>query len=238
MVIVVLAPMRSELRPVVRALSARRAPGSGPGPLYRARVRGSDVVAAPIGVGPAAARRATTGVLDRLARQGGSVEHVLVSGIAGGLDPALAVGSLLVPELVLDLDTGRNFRPAPFGGHRPAGTIGTTAELIVDPGRIRALVARGVAALDMETAAVGQVCEDRGIPWSAFRAVSDRPDDGLVDGAVFSLLKPDGTTDALGAARFVLGHPGRLPQLARLARDSARGARLAATAAVAAIPAG
>ena len=98
------------------------------------------------------------------------------------------------------------------------------------------LLARGVTALDMETAGVGAVCDERGVPWTAFRAVSDRPDDGLVDGSVFSLLNEDGTTDVGAGIRYALFHPGRLPGLVRLARDSARGCGLAARAAVEALP--
>ena len=237
-VILVLAPMRSELRPVVRALGARR-DRSLPGPAaYRGTRGGREVAAAPIGVGPAAARRATASLLDGLAGRSGGVERVVVSGIAGGLDPAARVGTLIVPEVVVDLETGRELRPSPIGGHRAAGTIATSPEVILDPGRLRALLDRGIGAVDMETAAVGEVCEERGVPWSAFRAVSDRPDEGLIDGAVFALLKADGTTDAWGAARFVVSHPGRLPRLARLARDSGRGANLAARAAVAALGSG
>lgn len=230
--ILVLAPMRSELRPVVRALSARR-DRTADTLLYRARRHGRDVVAAPLGVGPAVARRTTTALLDRL---GPGVEHVVVSGIAGGLDPAATVGTVLVPEVVIDLENGREVRPARLGPRRPAGTVATAAELIVDRRRLDGLLARGVIALDMETAGVGEVCEERGVPWTAFRAVSDRPDDGLVDGSVFSLLNEDGTADVRGGIRFVLSHPGRLPGLVRLARDSSRGCGLAARAAVEALP--
>lgn len=225
--------MRSELRPVVRALSARRDRGAGT-LLYRARRNGRDVVAAPLGVGPAAARRATSDLLDRL---GPGVEHVVVSGIAGGLDPAARVGTVLVPEVVIDLESERELRPAGLGDRRPAGTVATTAELIVDPVRLEGLMARGVTALDMETAGVGAVCDERGIPWTAFRAVSDRPDDGLVDGSIFSLLNEDGTADVGAGIRFALSHPRRLPGLVRLARDSGAGCRLAARAAVEALAA-
>ncbi len=47
------------------------------------------------GMGPALAAEAT-----RRALSAGSIDHVMVIGIAGGLDPALPIGSLLVPERV------------------------------------------------------------------------------------------------------------------------------------------
>lgn len=230
--------MRSELRPVVRAFSARRDPAGGAISRYRAQVNGSDVVAAPIGVGPAAARRATTSLLDELGRAGGAVDHVVVSGIAGGLDPAATVGTVLVPEVVLDLASGRELRAHPLGPRVPAGKVATADEVILDPDRLSALLARGVTALDMETAAVGAVCEDRDVPWTAFRAISDRPDGGLLDASLITMLKEDGTTDAWAAARYIVTHPRRLPALSRLAQDSSRGARRAAAAALEAVSGG
>ena len=44
-----------------------------------------------------------------------------------------------------------------------------------------ALIAQGVVSLDMETAAIGECCEKRNVPWSVFRTISDRASDGSVD---------------------------------------------------------
>lgn len=112
--------------------------------------------------------------------------------------------------------------------------LSTTAELIVDDSEIAALVERGIVALDMETAAVASVCEERGLPWSVFRAVSDRPEDGLLDHGVFELLETDGSINLGRALRYLAAHPWRAKPLARLAGDSAGAARRAARAAVAA----
>jgi nucleoside phosphorylase len=38
----------------------------------------------------------------------------------------------------------------------------------------------------METAAVAEVCEERGVPWSVVRAISDRASDGSVDAEVLA----------------------------------------------------
>ncbi|UCE87523.1 MAG: nucleoside phosphorylase, partial [Deltaproteobacteria bacterium] len=89
--------------------------------------------------------------------------------------------------------------------------------------------------IDMETAAVAAVCERRRCPWSVFRAISDRADDGSTDAAVLALAGPDGRPDLLAVARLVLTRPRRVPQLVRLARGATRAARVAASAAVAAL---
>jgi nucleoside phosphorylase len=108
----------------------------------------------------------------------------------------------------------------------------TTDGLITDIDVISDLRAKGVVSLDMETAAIAEVCEQRGVPWSVFRVISDRATDGSIDDEVFALSNADGTANSRAVARYFLRHPGRLPQMARLAR----GARLATeTAADAAI---
>ena len=224
--VMVLAPMASELRPVVAR--HRGAPvGGRRGCRVRGRTGGVAVTAAMIGVGPRAAADATRRLLEAV-----SARRVIVSGIAGGIDPAIEVGTVVVPETVLDLASGREFRPAPLAGLPSSGTIATSGELILDDERVAALVERGVRAIDMETAGVAEVCEERGVPWSVVRVVSDRPQDGLVDGAVFDMLKPDGTTDASAALRYVATHPWRLRRLVRLARDSTAAAKLAARTAL------
>ena len=228
--VLVLAPMRSELKPVVRQLHASRAKVPGATEAYRGTAHPASVTAALIGVGPVSARRSTERLLD-----GGNYDHVVVSGIAGGIGPGMESGTLITPAEVEDLSTGSRFEPITPSGHVPRGTIATTTtELILDEGAVAALVERGIVGLDMETAAVADVCQERGVAWSVFRVVSDRPQDGLLEPAVMDMLRADGTIDAGRALRFLVSHPGRVPALARLARDGGRATRRAATAAVAA----
>jgi adenosylhomocysteine nucleosidase len=83
----------------------------------------------------------------------------------------------------------------------------------------------------METAAVAAVCERRGCPWSVFRAISDRADDGAVDAAILGLAGPDGGPNLPALMRFLVTRPWRVPQLARLARGMRLAADRAASAA-------
>ena len=104
------------------------------------------------------------------------------------------------------------------------GKLWTSDELLLDPAQHADLRADGVVALDMETAAVAKVCDDRGVPWSVVRAISDRAGDGTVDAEIVGLSHPDGTPNFSAVARYLFRHPGALPRLARLAN----GAKLAA----------
>ena len=232
--VLVLAPMRSELRPVLRELSARPTTVGGVG-MHRSRAGRREVVVGLIGVGPGEARRATVQLLDALTEGGTVVDHVVVNGIAGGIGATVAVGDTVVPETVVDLASGRCFRATPAPGHEPSGTIATVDELILDLERLGALADDGIDALDMETAAVADVCEARGIPWSAVRVVSDCPREGLLDDGIMAMLRPDGTVDPLAALWHMATHPRRIPKLVRLGRDAGTAASRAARTTVAAV---
>jgi nucleoside phosphorylase len=213
--------MPMELRPLARKLS-----------LHRTRVGGvtvssgtlgdREVVAIVTGMGPKLATEATCRLLDAV-----PVERVIVVGITGAVENDTPIGTLVRPEAVVDGATGAEHRPAPLGDGTAKGKMWTTETLITDPEIISGLRAQGVVSLDMETAAIADMCEQRGIPWSVFRVISDRATDGSIDQEVFGLSNQDGTANGAAVARYFLRHPGRIPQMAQLAR----GARLATEAA-------
>jgi adenosylhomocysteine nucleosidase len=213
MTIGVLAAMPSELKPFTR------------------RNRDAGIVTGVTGIGT---KRATKAALEMVTAN--KLERLIMIGVAGGL-AGTSIGDVIVPEVVVDHATGREVHPEPIGGHTARGTIVTTDELFTDTAFLAELEARGVVALDMETAAVGAVCEAHGVPWSAFRAISDRPSDGLVDDSVFKMAKPDGTPNLVAVARFVLPRPWKLPGLMKLGRDLNVATSAAAAAALAAIAA-
>jgi hypothetical protein len=114
----------------------------------------------------------------------------------------------------------------------------TTDVLITDPDEIAGLRAQGVVSLDMETAAIAKVCEERGIPWSVFRVISDRATDGSVDQEVFELSNQDGTPKPGAVAKYFLTHPARIPTMMRMAKGAKLATRAAADAAINALKSG
>jgi adenosylhomocysteine nucleosidase len=162
-----------------------------------------------------------------------AVDHLLVVGIAGGIGAGAMIGALVVPELVIDLSTGQEHRPARIEGLAPRGTLATSDRLLVDREELARLERRGVIAIDMETSAIAEVCERRQCPWSVLRAISDRAGEPGMDAGVLGLAGPDGGPQLAALARFVLTRPWRLAQLARLARDMRIATHAAASAAVA-----
>jgi adenosylhomocysteine nucleosidase len=217
--------MRQELAPLVRPLGLRGDAARLAGALGRL-----EVVAAVTGIGTRAAARTAERVLDA-----GGIDHLVVVGIAGGIGKSVAIGDLVVPEVVLDRSTGAEHRPAPLGEVAPRGRLATSDALLADPREAARLEEEGVIAVDMETAAIAVVCERRGCPWSVFRGISDRADDGSVDQGILDLAGTDGRASPFAVARFVLIRPWRVPQLARLARGMHAATRVAASAAVRAL---
>jgi uridine phosphorylase len=174
------------------------------------------------------------GGVDRLFETS-DVEWVVVVGITGAVREGTAVGTLVLPEEVVDGASGARFRPHPMGSGTHAGTMWTTADLITDPVRIAELADQGVVSLDMETAAIGAACDARSIPWSVFRVISDRAHDGSIDDELFAMSNQDGSPNPRAVISYVVRHPNRLPRLARMGREVRAATHLAADRAVAAV---
>jgi nucleoside phosphorylase len=160
---------------------------------------------------------------------------VVVVGITGAVENETPIGTLVLPELVVDGATGDEFRPDQIALGEPSGKMWTTDELITDLEVIAGLRENGVVSLDMETAAIARVCVHERIPWSVFRAISDRATDGSLDEEVFRLSNQDGTFNAAAVASYFLRHPNRLPAMARLAKGAKTAADRASSAAIEAV---
>jgi adenosylhomocysteine nucleosidase len=221
-VIAFVCAMPRELRPLRRRLRLSKI-GAG----YVGRIGDRAVIAVVTGVGTARAHAATVRLLD-----GADVEWVIVVGIAGSIDDAAPIGTLVLPAVVVDGANASEHRPTPLRIGKSRGALWTADELIVEPEVHADLRSRGVVALDMETAAVAKVCEERGVAWSVVRAISDR---ASVDAEIAGLIHPDGTVDLAAVARLLVRHPGAVPRLIRLGRDATLATRRAADAAIAAM---
>jgi adenosylhomocysteine nucleosidase len=224
--VAVLAPMRTEFRPLVRALALEQA-GDDDSPYHRGGVGDVEIVATMTGIGTTAATMVTERLLDDH-----EVDHVVVVGIAGGLAPDLDVGDMVVPEIVVDRPNDRSYRATPIGGVVPAGTIVTSDEFNYPQSTLDRFVAEGVLALDMETGSVAAVCEQRGVPWTAFRSLSDHVTKAPVETAVLGLARPDGSANVPALLRYLAPKPWRIRHLSRLAKGSNVATKTAARAAV------
>ena len=225
--VAVLAPMQPELKAIIASFGLKPATAD---PVFSHTGTAGEwsVASLTIGMGPALARDAT-----RTTLAAAPFDHVMVVGIAGGLDPALPIGSLLVPSRVQLYPDGPEYRAHPIPPREASGGLMTTDGLFDDDDIWRPILERGFGAVDMEAAGVAEVCEEAGVPWSVYRGISDRPDEHIVDQAVFALSKPDGSADPLAVAKYLARDPRRAKALAHLNRCMQVAAKAAADAAFA-----
>ncbi len=223
--VAVLAPMQPELKAVAASFGLRPVGGD---PVFTHTGLAGDwsVGALVTGMGPGLARAVTERVL-----ASGPFDHVMVVGIAGGLAADLPVGSLLVPRRVQLYPDGPEYTARPIPPRQANGGLMTTDGLFDADDVWQPILERGFDAVDMEAAGVAEVCEEAGVDWSVYRGISDRPDEHIVDQAVFTLSKPDGSADPVALAKYLARDPRRAKALAHLNRCMQTAARLAADAA-------
>ena len=222
--------MPMELTPLAKKLGLRKDTIAGvdvqTGSLGERRV-----IAIVTGMGTELAARGTERLLGAV-----TPDRVVVVGITGAVDEGTPIGHLINPERVVHSETGAEHKPTFMTADTPSGILWTTNRM-TPPEELPDLRARGVIALDMETAAIADLCEKRGIPWSVFRAVSDRATDASLDDEVFKMSNQDGTPNPRAIARYLLKHPFAIPGLARLAKGANLARNRAVDAAIAAVTA-
>ena len=222
--------MPMELEPLTRELGLVEAE-VGDQTVHTGKVGERDAVAIVTGMGTRLAAEGVERLLDAF-----DVDPLFVVGIAGAGMGDAEIGALVMPEVVIHGPSGREHRPTRLGDHDHAGHMWTNDELIDDLDELAALHdERGVVALDMETAAIAHACEQRGVPWSVFRAISDRSSEGLVDAEVFQLSNLDNTPNHEAIAAYFEKHPEAVEKLQKMAADSMLAAETASAAAIAAV---
>jgi adenosylhomocysteine nucleosidase len=165
-----------------------------------------------------------TAAVGRLVAQG--VRRLLSFGLAGGLDPSLAPGAVLVPDVILSHDGHWPVDPllaAALG--RVGGALWSGGEVLVTAAAKLALHARtGAAAVDLESAAVARAASRHALPFAALRAVCD-PAGRSLPRAALAALDAQGRIGPWRVAGTALAHPAELPGLVALAADAARARR-------------
>jgi nucleoside phosphorylase len=224
--------MPMELRPLVKKLGLQKSEIGGV-PVRSGLIGDRPAVAIVTGMGTALARRETERLLNAV-----DIDEVVVVGITGAVENETPIGTLVLPEVVVNSATGAEYRPAPRAQGEPHGKMWTTDGLTTNLDDIAELRAQGVISLDMETAAIAEVCVSRGIPWSVFRVISDRASDGSITEEIFHLSHQDGTPDKAAVARYFLKHPTHVARMTELAKGAKLATENAADAAIkACIPA-
>jgi hopanoid-associated phosphorylase len=151
-------------------------------------------------------------------------------GIAGGLDPALSPGDLVLADSVC-LPGGRAIRTDPAwrnacadlvsrsGFQIQGGTLlGSDREVALASEKRRLFDLRNAVAVDMESHGVAEITEAAAVPFLVVRAVAD-PAGRSLPSAVIGSMAPNGRVrPGLVAGRICL-KPWQIGQVLRLRRD-------------------
>lgn len=179
----------------------------------------------------ASSERARAGAARLLAEGAGAL---ISFGLAGGLDPALSPGDLVLPERVVARTRSSGPAIAADGVWRAkwaaaaaaAGLSVAGGTLSDSPGVVRTVADKqalrrstGAVAADMESYAVAAVAAAAGVPFAAVRAVAD-PAGRPLPSCVTGLIGPDGRTDIDRLILRLCARPWEIPALVRLRRDA------------------
>jgi adenosylhomocysteine nucleosidase len=188
-----------------------------------ARIAGGAGVRALAGGGNAARLAAA---IDRSVSEGAS--GLLSFGMAGGLEPGLASGTIVVPGVVIagterfatDPLWTRNLRAMlPRGVQAALAGVSSPVATISAKAGLRATT--GAAAADMESHIAARAAQRHGLPCAALRVIAD-PAERALPRAAIAALGEDGRPDLWALLRSLFGDPAQLSPLIGVAADARR----------------
>ncbi len=209
MKIAIIAAVPMELKHLVRGWEPVRDVGRFAQSWTRADPAGDTLVATCAGMGADAARRAFV-----LAERDGALDLVLSVGLAGATDASLRVGAVAVLSEVIDSNTGERFTLT--DGKRRL-RIASLAQVADATEKRRLFATYGAVMVDMESATIARMAQQRQVPMCCIKAVSDEVDAVLPD---FSPFLRDGRLRMLPFLGSVAMRPRQWGPLVRLGRSS------------------
>lgn len=199
--ILVLAAMQKELSLILEHMPGCEEVDADGIKTYRGRMGDNEVIAARCGMGKVNSALGTMRLIHAC-----KPDLVVNSGVAGGVDPSMGIGSVLVPDAVAYHDvwcgpgteTGcadgcpLYFIPdaralevmrglgAESGSAYRFGLICSGDRFISLPEEVRAIKENfpGALGCDMESASIAHTCYEEGVPFMVIRVMSDMPGGG------------------------------------------------------------
>jgi adenosylhomocysteine nucleosidase len=157
------------------------------------------------------------------------VDGLVSFGLAGGLDPKLSCGDVLLPETIVlgdrvcsvDASWRYNLSASLVSLFRVRGgaIAGSTIILASIADKARLFETSGAVAVDMESHAIAAVAAAHGIPFIAVRIVAD-PSGQSVPSWMTGVIGADGRVKPAAVLSGLMSHLFDLPDLIRLARHN------------------
>jgi adenosylhomocysteine nucleosidase len=140
---------------------------------------------------------------------------IIMAGLAGALDPALAIGDVVIDDV-------QKCVPELIAYRR--GRILTRDQIVATPAHKAELFKNtGALAVDMESSKVQQFASGLGIPFIGVRAISDTAAE-ILEADVVRFVDDFGRVKPINLAAGLLRRPNLVPYLNRLGKNSRRAA--------------
>jgi adenosylhomocysteine nucleosidase len=163
-----------------------------------------------------------TAAASRLVARGATA--LLSFGLAGGLQPGLPAGTVLVPLTVVD-GNGKIWQADQRLAQRfgePSGSMLASDSILTTIADKRTAWERsGALGVDIESGAVARIAAIHGLPFAVLRAVCD-PAERNLPPAALTALDPHGRIQPSALLRSLARHPDQIPALIALGREASR----------------
>jgi adenosylhomocysteine nucleosidase len=233
--ICILGAVRQEISGLKSRMQVEEHLRIGKSDLWRGTLEDQPIILVRTGIGKKNAVASLTSVAERF-----PLRMILSIGYAGGLDPDLDVGDLLIADIILE--AAGNPSQGPFltswaidpalvaramalpvrqNAKAARGRLLTVEQVVTHPELKQKLYEQtGALAVDMESSALVDLAQERQIPFLSIRAISDTANQELLDVSPF--VSPDGEVSTLKAGWYVVTHPGSLKPLNTIRQHASR----------------
>ena len=151
---------------------------------------------------------------------------MLSFGLAAGLEPGRAPGTVVIPAEVVSGSDRYGTDPhwcgkmrSVLGAVETRPVAGVDAPLIHSADKVQLYETTGAVAADMESHLAARLARRVGRPFAALRVISDPAERALPPAALVG-MRPDGGVNPLAVLASLLRDPGQLPDLARVAVEA------------------
>ena len=186
--------------------------------------QGVPIVLVRSGMGRDRARQALIEVAEKW-----DLKEVISIGYAGGLDPSLEVGDLVVADKVIEMDSSRSdaeLRSYSLDKEMFNTTVTAQGRVLLTVDRVAATPEAkkqlrdqySAVAVDMETSALAAEAQARNLSFISIRAITDTANQELIDCS--HLVAEDGDVSKLKAGWHVITHPGDLKGMIELGQHA------------------
>ena len=147
---------------------------------------------------------------------------VILVGLAGGLDPRLATGTVVIASEVMD-SHGRRITPPlanSLGIDAEQGRVTTAGRLVASPEAKLALArSTGARIVDQESDHFAEIARIRGWTWGVIRVIGDSSEEAIPT-ALERFVDHEGRTRFKAVATEIFQRPSLIPVLRRIRRQS------------------